>query len=213
MTCDEFRRRWLADRADADQAASTPPDQWPAIGLGLVAARSIAGAWRQHVASCPACAAWERGQRTLDDALARALFVVAPPELAASLARIPAPIPTVANARTDLRPDDRTIGRDAGGSQPAATARGWLQGGRLLIELALLIIGGLGLVGLGGVVMGGVIGPLVVEALLVIATLLGSPLLAELQSIVAVGVQSLATLLLLALIISQVPPNPVPRQP
>lgn len=213
MTCDEFRRRWLADLADTDQAAGTPPDQWPAIGLGLVAARSIAGAWRQHVASCPACAAWERGQRALDDALAQALFVVAPPELAASLARIPAPTPTVASTRADLRPDDRTIRQDAGGSEPAPTAGRWQQSGRLLIELALLIIGGLGLVGLGGVVIGGVIGPLVVEALLVLATVLGSPLLTELRSIVTVGVQSLATLLLVALIISQLPRNPAPRQP
>ncbi|HVC32172.1 MAG TPA: hypothetical protein VNL16_01545 [Chloroflexota bacterium] len=169
MTCDEFRRRWIEGDVPALPRLS---DQGGEVGDGLT----------RHRAGCAACAAWERGQWALDEALAAALVVAPPPALAARLAQIPTMV-----ARTDAVEE---------GARP--------------FELVVLVVAALGAIGLCGAIGAAALSllwPVAADVLQAAPLVLGSPLIGYYQSVASTLIEALATLLLIALVVLQVQPE------
>jgi hypothetical protein len=140
-----------------------------------------------HRAGCPACARWEGEARALDAALGAALVVSVPFDLAARLAELP--------GRTAVAPVRRSAGRPRLGT--------------VVVEAAIFLALGLGLLGLGAALFGWLLAPALAQVgglLQALPLLLATPLVAYFQSLVITMVEALATLILLALGLLQIQP-------
>jgi hypothetical protein len=193
VTCEEFRRRWLD--VQPRPATAHRSGEWATRGPGDVRAKRAdsptrpfapsdedSGAWEAHPDVCSSCAAWERSQLALDEALASALLVTAPPDLSARLAQIPAMI-----SRTET-----------------------VTSGQRVLELVFLVVVALGVIGLSGMIgtiVMGAIWPIADDVLQAMTLVLDSPLVGYAQSLASTLLEALATLTLVVLVVLQARPR------